>query len=245
MKKLAIFVEGETELEFMMQLLIEVAGQHRIEIKAYKFQGGGKVSGSLRSAIPIAQHNTANATFEVLIYNSGNDSRVNSDLLDQKNSLERSGFSAVLGLKDLRGMIGNRAITFADLPMISRADQVVERSCAPLHAKIITAVMEIEAWFLAETNHYLCIDPKLTKKKIESEASSIETNPFTDDMTQLLQPAETLGKIYKIVGKGFDKSEKHRTRTIQCLDYARLYVSLRGKIPQLNQLLVEVDAFLT
>jgi len=40
MKKIAFFVEGQTELIFINKLLIEIAGQKNISIRQFKFNKG-------------------------------------------------------------------------------------------------------------------------------------------------------------------------------------------------------------
>ena len=45
MKKIAIFVEGETEYDFIKRLLIEVVGEENLKIIGHKMVGGNKKSG--------------------------------------------------------------------------------------------------------------------------------------------------------------------------------------------------------
>ena len=89
-----------------------------------------------------------------------------------KHVLIGQGFSKIIGLKDLRREQDGRQFTPADLLKIESGSRITERLSLPIPAKVITAVMEIETWFLAETNHYTCIDDRLTKELIASKTTA-------------------------------------------------------------------------
>lgn len=236
-KKIAIFVEGETEAEFISKLLQEIAGQHNISITTEKYQGG---KNTLRIATRLSQIIRTSAQYEAWIYISGTDNRVNSDMGDQSSSLIPSGFIKVIGLKDLRG--DNRKLS--DLPKMELASKVTERKCQPLSAHLIIAVMEIETWFLAETNHYKAIDTNLTKSKVIENISTLGFNPYEYDLTLRPEPAEDLHNLYSLVGKAYKKSANHRKRTINALDYLDIYCNLKNRIIKLGDLVNEIDSFL-
>ncbi len=244
MKRLAVFVEGETELEFVSKFLQEVAGQKHISIDAYKCFGGGK-SGINRWDQLLASSSVTDEKYYALIYVSGTDNRVNHDIRRKLPTLKAQNFNRIVGLKDLRGEHYGRTMSLADLPSMELGSRVVERECLPLPARIVIAVMEIETWFLAETNHYECVDAGLTKSTVLSSISTIGFNPYTDDLTLRPEPAEDLKRLYQTVGKSYNKKSKYRTRTIECLDYAEIYINLRNQIVKLGQFVTEIDNFLT
>ena len=243
MKKVAFFVEGETEQEFIEKLLAEIAGQKNISIRSYKFSGGG--NNSPRITRFIDETLSDEAIYEALIYVSSNDNRVNSDILDQKDGLRRQKYSKIIGLRDLRGDQNGRQLTHDDLLNTERAAEFIERRCSPLEAKIIIAVMEIETWFLADTEHYSCIDPNLTRNLLFSNESNIRFNPYRDDLTLRLHPAEDLATVYQLVGKTYTKRKRNRQRTVDCLDYASIYLHLPKQITKLAELIFEIDDFLS
>lgn len=246
MKRIAFFVEGETELAFIEKLLREVAGRKNIVIRSVKLVGGSQSSPRITQilAIPSPALEKA-ASYEALIYVSGADNRIVSDILERHKGLEQQNFTKIVGLRDLRGKQNDRFLTHNDLPNLERAFKVAERRCLPLYVKIVVAVMEIEAWFLAETNHYECIDSRLTQAKILANISKIGFNPYQDNLTLRLEPAEDLAEIYQLVGKNYSKKRRGRERTTNCLDYANVYLGLVQKITQLNELITEIDEFLT
>jgi len=243
MKKAAFFVEGESELEFMSKLLVEIAGQKRITIVQHKLFGGGK-SGISRGIQYIGRQTASNEEFQAWIYNCSADNRVNTDILDNHETLKNQGFDYIIGLKDLRGDKNGVSLSLSDLPRMELADRVIARMSS-IPTSLIIAVMEIETWFLSETNHYPLIDQNLNQTLIASNQSSLGFNPFTDDLTLRVQPAEDLRKIYRLVRKTYNKKKNVRIRTINALDYSNIYFNLRNNILKIDDLISSIDDFLT
>lgn len=107
----------------------------------------------------------------------------------------------------------------------------------------MVAVNEIESWFLSECNHFTCVDPILTNSFI---VSRVGFDPCIDDMTLRSHPAQDLHDIYQLANKAYINKTKNRVeRTIECLDYANIYIKLRSKITKLNELISKIDTFLT
>lgn len=86
MKKIAFFVEGETESEFVSKLLTQLAGDHNIAIRQFKLEYGGR-SGLPRMSRLIGEMPQSGAVFEAWIYISSNDERVPSDIRDNFTNL--------------------------------------------------------------------------------------------------------------------------------------------------------------
>ncbi len=244
MKKIAIFVEGETEYDFIKRLLEQIIGTRKINIIVNKMLGGNKNSGIPRSISTVEQHYNEDADFQASIFISGNHENVLSDIRDQKDRLNNQGFMQIIGLRDIRGDQNGQKLTHKNLPDIERVHRLIERICHPIPTKIITAVMEIEAWFLAETNHYVCIDDRLSKEFVISKASDLGFNPFVDDLTLRLEPTEDLKSIYALVKKMYSKKESVRRKTINCLDYCNLKNVVSTKIESIRLLFDSFDTFL-
>ena len=98
MKKLAIFVEGQTEKIFVRKLLEEIAGKHNIAIENRGYSLGNKVTGI--TLLVMNDLVTNQTKYYVLIYNSGNDSRVASDVRDQYQKLVSSGYDQIPAKKE-------------------------------------------------------------------------------------------------------------------------------------------------
>ncbi|MTJ14217.1 hypothetical protein FJR11_16855 [Anabaena sp. UHCC 0187] len=95
MKKLAIFVEGQTEQIFVEKLLKEIAGRNNISIEVRSINGkqGNRITTVIASDPLIST-----TKFHVLVYNSGSDNNVVSDMRDMYNSLSASGYERIIGL---------------------------------------------------------------------------------------------------------------------------------------------------
>jgi hypothetical protein len=163
MKKIAIFVEGQTEYDFIKRLLFETIGKENISIIANRMFGGNSKVENPRHQKLHDEHVVIDAPFQASFFISSGDNKVTSDIQEEKERLGNLGFSKIIGLRDIRGDQNKRKLTHADLPAIENLHRFVERNIS-IPTKIITAVMEIETWFLAETNHYVCVDDRLTKK---------------------------------------------------------------------------------
>ncbi|WP_071188403.1 DUF4276 family protein [Trichormus sp. NMC-1] len=228
MKKLAIFVEGKTEQIFVKKLLTEIAGKLHIfiEIKSRKNSNSAKV---------IMKDSVTSVTkFYVLLYNSCNDETVVSDIRELHNSLSIEGYERIIGLRDVY------PIPIAEKSKLQRGlNYSLPKGSIPIN--IVLAVMEIEAWFLAEYNHFLKIDTILTPDKIQE---LFHFNPQTDDMEARLKPSDDIKNIYNYVGKGYDKSEKQLNRLAANLDYEFIYIKLANSVPSLGEFIGYIDRFM-
>jgi len=241
MKKIAFYVEGQTEQFFINKLLIEIAGQKNIEIELQQFQGIGRKAKS--DIYPKTTSNAINPNHHALIFDCMGDGGVKPRILDDYQRLFSQGYSEVIGLLDLYPKENSELNKFENELLngrISKNGRVVTQPL-PTNTKIVVAVKEVESWFLAECTHFQEIDNNLTISHIES---NLGFNPCVDDMTQRFHPADDLKKIYQLVGKTYNKSENNVQRTVECLDYANIYLNLPAKITKLNELISKIDAFL-
>lgn len=230
MKKIAIFVEGQTEQFFINKLLIEIAGLKNIVVTLKKYKGKGKPTEEI---FPKTQVQPTNPQHSVLIYDCGGDESVKSRITEEYQGLVNEGYQEVIGIRDL-----------FPLPDLKKLEKRLVIGL-PQKASIIIAVNEIEAWFLSEGNHFQCIDTRLTSEFINSSRLNLGFDPYGDDMTLQAQPSKDLKAIYQLVGKTYSKKKDHVERTVECLDYANIYLHLRYKISKLNDLVIKIDSFLT
>ena len=239
MKKVAFFVEGETEADFVVKLIGDLIPSKKTALRLTKRQGGSP--GHRRyDMLVFSDVVTSSTEYLVSIYNSTADNRVNSDVKDVVPNLLGLGYSVVVALKDLRGDVNGVPLRETDLPRISAAEQRVFATL-PLPIESIIAVMEVETWFIGETNHYPKIDPRLTKAMLQANASTIGVDPYMDRLENVLEPAETLDSIYKLVGKRYEKQAAKRRRTIMALDMTNLYVNESQRINSLGQFISVID----
>lgn len=228
MKKLAIFVEGKTEQIFVNKLLREIAGTINISIEIQSQEGRKFVE------VIMKDIETSATKFFVLIYNSGGDRRVASDIKKQYRKLTESGYERIIGLRDIYPIsIIQKSKLQSDL------ENILPKGVIPIN--IVLAVMEVEAWFLAEYNHFLKIDPGLTPEKIQA---MFGFNPQTDNMEQRPHPTKDMELIYNYTGKGYNKNEKQLNRFASNLDYEFIYMHLINSVPSLGEFVGYIDKFM-
>jgi hypothetical protein len=94
MKKIALFVEGQTEQIFVEKLIREFIGKHKFSITKYKFWGGK--NSNREASILIAQGTDADTEYYFAIYDCGSDKSVQSDIRENLDSLRNESFSLVM-----------------------------------------------------------------------------------------------------------------------------------------------------
>ena len=230
MKRLAIFVEGFTEALFVEKLIEEIAGKNKVLIDHKEVRGGTTTRRTMRS-IRASKPNGQN--YYILLLDCGGDTLVKSRIQEEHENLTKAGYLRLVGVRDVRP-----AFTHADIPKLEKT--------LPLYIKtklipviFILAIMEIEAWFLAEGTHFPKIEPAITTATIQA---NLGFNPDKDNMELRLSPADDLNACYAIGGKAY---EKHQADvTVNILDYAVIYTELRNKIKYLDKLISVIDEFL-
>ena len=230
MKKLALFVEGQTEQVFLESFLTELAGRKHIYIDSITVSKGTLAALQLRR--PTADG--PEVCYFVLLMNCQNDEKVKSVILDQHAKLTRAGYSLILGLRDLF------PTPLQDLPMVkARLKYRVPTAGVPTY--ILLAVAEIEAWFLQEESHFARIDSRLDPAAFQA---SFGFDPAADSAETLAQPSAVLRAIYRSVGKGYSKTRAHVERTVSVLDYAHMYADLPARLPHFQEFVTHLDNFL-
>jgi hypothetical protein len=232
-KKIACFVEGQTEQIFVEKLFQEIAGYKKISIETYKFQGGK----ANRIIQPLKLSTIKNAPFFVLLYDCGNDAHVVSDIRKQHQSLIKNGYEKILGLRDLYPIpLGTKEEIETGIRGFLKPLQKIG---VPI--SVILAVMEIEAWFLAEWNYLAKIDNRLTCDFILQKCG---LDLRIIDPEQRAHPSQDLDEIYRLVSRNYDKSGKASQEIINNLDYEFLYLDLVKSVNQLKRFIDEIDSFL-
>lgn len=229
MKRLAIFVEGQTEQIFATKLLTEIAGTKSIAIEHQKKHTGQNFLTVSASRI------TDYTKYYVLIRDCRSDSAVKSSIIDVAEKLSEKGYEKILGLQDVY------PLTHDQLPQRERwLNYGVPTKYLPIN--IILAVMEIEAWFLSEVSHFSRIHPSLT---IDLVKTTLSFDPLTEPVESRYNPAKDLDDVYKAVGFAYTKRKKNCIRTVEALDYASLYLSIKERVQSLKTFINEIDTFLS
>ncbi len=232
-KKLAIFVEGQTERILITRLLQEIAGYKKVSVEVYQVRGDK----ANRKIEPLKSNSIEVAPFFILLYDCGCDFHVLSDIKKQHNSLTNNGYEKILGLRDLypeplknRTQVENGIKGFL---------KTFQKNGIPI--SMILVIMEIEAWFLGEYSFLTKIDSCLTSNFILHNLG-FDLNAL--DVEQIPHPSEALNKIYQLIQRSYDKSERTVEEIASLLDYEFIYLHLVEKIKQLKQLIDAIKLFL-
>ncbi len=229
-KKLALFVEGQTEFIFLREFLVAIAGALKLRIEGTQLKGGTLFSVFARG-FPLDD-----AEFVVVLFNCGNDGKVASAIRDRYEKLVSDGFTSILGLRDLYGEGRTRNDLHA---LLDGLKPFLPND--PVESRIIIAVMEIEAWFLKELYNFSRLDPKLTSDFINGTFGVDLTN---FDVHEIAHPAGLIDAIFNSVGLRYRKRLDEVEGLVSRLDFEKLYLEDRDHIPALNELLTEIDYFL-
>ena len=230
MHKLAIFVEGHSELLFVRRLLQELAGRNNVAIHSQQIVGGKSIP--RKSIIIDAAQVAGNERFYILISDCGGDHQVASRIKEEHATLSASGYTKIIGVRDVRP-----DFSILDIPRLERGLKFGVRTDL-ISVDFILSVMEIEAWFLSEATHFSRIHPSLT---VESIKHSLGFDPQLDDMSGRTAPAKDLNDCYQLAGFTYRKGS---AATCDALDYAECYLTLPTRIPHLRRLVDSLDTFL-
>jgi hypothetical protein len=235
MKKLAIFVEGQTEQLFVCKLVREIAGDRNIAIRELKPAISNR--GNRYFTVLDASSADLNKKYYVLIFDSGGDSQVKSDILDNYATLVRQNYHKIIGLRDVYHPPMNRV----NIPQLEyRLKYRVPTS--PISVSILLAMMEVEAWFLAETTHFAKIHSSLTLQVIKQH---LNFDPTTQDVETRDRPSNDLDSVYHLASFAYNKRKANCMRTVDALDYHELYLILSRRVNRLGKFIQELDAFLS
>lgn len=231
-RKIAIFVEGSTEVKFFDRYLREVTSQKNIDIEHWEVKGGR--NGPRTTTLVKAKDRYTSARYYAMIVNSGTDNRVVSDVRDQYPTLIKAGYNAIIGIRDVYGTY-NRT----DIPKL-RIENYTRIKTRPIKPPMLLAIMEIEAWFLAEHTHFRRVNRNLSMAKI---IQHIGFDPENDDPTLRPHPSDDLDKIYSLVNCRYTKKATQIDRTVNALDFANIHLDLPERIDDLKLLSTKFNRF--
>jgi Domain of unknown function (DUF4276) len=202
MKKIVVFVEGNTELIFVREYLRKSFEFQDIEIECRKRQYGRF------DEVPFSMPNP-NAKYHFRIINVGGDKNVLDDIIEDEIKLRNIGYEKIIGLRD---MFSEEYKKKVKQPMridndeiqkfIMSANKRIERDTKfPQNIKLHFAIMEIEAWFLGISNLWQRkgLSSQAIKEKIKVDLSTI------DPETTFVHPTEIIKSILKTINESYDK----------------------------------------
>jgi hypothetical protein len=229
LKKIAIFVEGQTERIFMLRFLSEYLGENKIEIRMEKRLGkkGVKYLGMRKN--PYAE-------FYILVYDVAGDGNVVSAVKERSDSMFSKGeYNWILALRDLYPN------SRTDKKIILEAfNRIFSKSPHTDKLRFILAVMEIEAWFLAD---YALFERINSTASAETIKNRLNIDLINDDPETYDHPAERVKDIFSLFNEKYKKKEKQSHRIAVNLDYNYLICSdeVRQKVSSFHYFIKCLD----
>ncbi len=231
---MAIFVEGKTETYFAKKLVEEIGGRKKLAVISKELHGD--VAHCSRVIHQVTATNIANtAAYYVLVLDCGNDDKVVSDIGAHYQKLVSSGYSIIVGIRDVY------PIKREDIEKLRR-NMGYMIPTKPILVQYVLGVMEVECWFLSEHTHFERISGALNPDRIRDK---LGFDVRVDDMQLRGKPADDLHAAYAIEKLAYTKRAKNIQRTVNALDYAEVYLSVKDRVPDLGRLIRVIDGFFT
>lgn len=206
MKKIGIFVEGQSERIFVLKFLIEyLGGEHNFSRREIKWQNKNRIELITSRDYPLAK-------IYFLIFDCAGDGNVLPALYERsENMIINENFSFIIALQDLY----DKPLDKKEL-IIDYFKKRIEDFSYKAKLKFVLAVMELEAWFLTDPDVFSKISSKLTPKYLQD---LIKINLFEINPETLPHPSATINKIYNSLNRSYSKSEDEAYEIIHKLDF--------------------------
>jgi hypothetical protein len=232
MTKIAFFVEGQTERIFVESFLNSYYTHPYFNVESYELRGGNA------KIVTKSNYDDETINFQFLIYDVGGDGRIASEIFERHDHLiNKAGYNHIFGIRDLHpnshddlGAIKHSLIN------IFNNNEILQK------LTLVVAVMEIEAWFLADYNFFTKVDKSLTVKTIND---NLNISIRHDDIESYDHPAKLIDRIYRIANKRYKKRESDSYTICSHIDFDDLYLNTnkRNRIPSFDSFVKKLDKF--
>lgn len=238
-KKIAVFVEGQTEYIFVRDFLCawyEYDAQ-KLGLECYQFKG------NKTNNVPYPFGTRESENF-YLIYNVGNDQSVVSKMLKEAPRLQNSGYQLIVGLNDMycddyHTCVKNRQISMkVNEKFKNERNKVIQLQGLTHLIKPHFAIMEVEAWFLGMYECLQRINKRFTPELIKDK---LGTDITKDPETTVYHPAKVLNDIYQLENMQYGKHASDAyaiTSTLTKEDF--LYLMNSGKCQSFKDFVNEI-----
>ena len=222
-RRLAVFVEGQTELVFVREFLKQWYGYDTsvIGFACYNLQNN-----EFRDA--AYQYGSEDSENYFMIVNVGNDNSVLSSIIGRLKFLRNKGFQLVVGLRDMyssqyiKDARKHEIVDEVSQRHVESVKEVLRDLEGGVFVDFHFAIMEVEAWFMGMDDFMERLDGRLTRDFV---SQNLNISLDDDPEKTIFHPAAELGKIYALVGKQYDKHKSDISSIMSLLtndDYLRL-----------------------
>lgn len=220
MIKIAFFVEGQTERIFIEYFLDQYFTHPFFNVESYEL-----IKDRAR-IITKSNYEEKDINYFFLIFDVKGDGNIASAVLERSEKLITSSeYKYVFGIRDL---YPNRREDY-DL-IINNFLEIFSLKEYRSSLFLVIAIMEIEAWFLADFQFLERIDTNLTFDHINE---NLKIDLVNDDLEAYKHPSVTLDKILRLTGRKYDKSKSDIYLVCNNLDFADLILddNKKNRIP--------------
>ena len=230
MTKIAFFVEGKTERIFIENFLDSYYTHPFFNVESYELKG------QRATIVTKSNYEDDTVNYQFLIFDVGGDGRVASAIYERHNHLiNQIGFSHIFGIRDLFPYSIEQLDSIETIfNKIYNNDPILQK------ISLVVAIMEIEAWFLADFRFFEKVNPGLTSTTINE---SLNINIEEDDIEAYKHPAKIIDKIYQIVGRHYRKRESDSYSICSHIDFDDLCLNQnkRSRIPSFDLFIQKLD----
>lgn len=206
MVKTAIFVEGQTELIFVRELLLRYFEYQDVCIQCFSLVSGGNLEGARYDFLS----DEARLYFQII--NVGNDRSVLTNLLKREKSIWNQGFHRIIGLRDMYSEEYRRAANGKTITQIvseqfiaGHQKEIQNNAEQPENIFFRFAIMETEAWLLGLQRSLEKMDARLTNAFIQ-QSLGFDLDSI-DPETNFFHPANVIEQVFELVGRAYRKKE--------------------------------------
>lgn len=223
--KVAIYVEGITEVGFVYRLIGE---KHQWDWTAFRMEC--LHLDPEKAGDDLSDYGDENSEDNYLIFDSCSHDAVSSDILSRFESHRINGFNRVVGLRDIYSdryfeLYGRTTDRQSVEKFIHDMQDTLREKDPDGFIQLRFAIMETEAWLLAMSDVFSRIDPQIDAQWLMDKACIDVTKDPEDSM---VHPFNKLEEIYKSISRTYSKHWKEIKEIIFKLtwdDFDNLYHS--------------------
>ncbi|MDR5813082.1 hypothetical protein QCE62_05690 [Caballeronia sp. LZ033] len=229
-KKVAFFVEGQTEAIFLTELLFAYFSYQSLRVTHRQAIGDDVVEIGVRGSPP------QDTIYDILVLDCQGDNRVLSAIVDRQGYLHKQGYSEVIGLRDLFNP-KSKGVTHADLK--AEIDEYLAEQGCLISSKVFIAVMEIEAWFLCAPDFFGKINHALDSAAVTAAAGM---DLSKTEIEAIAHPARIIEKVFATIGEAYNKSKGDTYRVTSKLNYEELVLEGPSRSSSLKEFVDHIHA---
>jgi len=215
--KTAIFVEGQTELILVREMLLRLFEYQNIHLECYTLFTDSKFHAD---EYPFGDE-AAEYYFQII--NAGSDNTVITRLLNREKYLWNVGFDRIIGLRDMfsenyRRLSRKRKIDQSlNQKFIEGSRKTIdEKAEQPDKIFFSFAIMEAEAWLLGMPIAFERMNEDLTIKNI-AKSLNINLNEI-DPETDFFHPANEVKAIFDLTENKYKKRKGDVSALVACIE---------------------------